>query len=123
MTWVDKCVYNVLNDVFNGPRCAAIIQKDGTMRIYLYGGEYVAYDPKENLIILLPEYRYQGTAEIDEWSIDLDQIKELYKKLTAPSAVHGVDDDLNIGSVKPNTEKGQELIKKYRDAFKDTKKD
>lgn len=123
MTWVDRCVYNQLNDIYNGPRCAAIIQLDGSMHIYLYGGEYVKYDPKKDIIILLDEYKLQGKAEINEWTIDVDLIRSLYKKITKPSDVSKENEDLNLGKVRQNTEAGQELIKKYRDAFTKSKTD
>lgn len=95
--------------------------ENGDLRIYLYGGEYVGYNPEWGLYFL-KEYKYQGTAVINEDTVSLKLVKELYSKVTRPKKVVIENADLNLGKVKSNTKAGEELIQKYRNALNQSAK-
>lgn len=118
MGLINQALKNYLNDVCEQPRYACYI-REGKLRVYIQGGEYIEYDPKEDEINLLD--RYSVGLKINPLSINISLLRKIYQKLITPgekeNEVKQLKERYGITS-KRFGEKERADIAKYEAAWK-----
>jgi hypothetical protein len=117
--WVNKKIRDKLSESGPVPRVAGTI-KDGILVVELIGAEKFLFDPKTEEITTFPPYKHN--FDVDEFKVDTALCQKLYYRTLNYKSVKKTDPfeqdrkDLHI-TKKSISEKDQETIRKYRNAF------
>jgi hypothetical protein len=116
MSLFNEAVSNFLHDIATQPRYACYIV-EGQLRVYIQGGEYIAYDPSLNQIIILD--KYSAGLKPKKSNIDKELLKKVYQKLMGKLQPKETEDDLikqkyGISSNRKLTEKQRREIQRYK---------